>query len=103
METDVKKGVTVRLFVGAELTAPLNYHLKNSSAWKEATLLPLKQMQQVAFEKKTYVGIYLDTCMITTQAFQTHHDKILSELIAYCPKLPVSELKITLFPQLFIA
>lgn len=97
---------TVKLFIGYPITSDIRMHLKQSSAWKQAKIaadLGTRDLQEVHFQDKEYIGKYLKTPEHSLQDLKTIESSIREALIHYCPELSQATLKIYLFPQIFIS
>lgn len=105
MTTDTLKSVSTRLFAGCFINSEIRMHLNQSIQWKHAILTPSADriLHEVHFHGKDYFGLYADCKKITIKDLTMIQQNIRQELKKYCPDLVVENIKICIFPQVFIA
>lgn len=99
--------VTVKLFVGYLLTSDIRMYLKQSAAWKQAKIMEepdSRDLLETHFQDKDYIGKYIAQDNLTLRELRSFENSVHQSLLNYCPELSQeSNLKIYLFPQVFIS
>jgi len=101
-----KNRVTVKLFVGFELTSKSRIHLSQSNEWKQASIIQghsSKTLIECPYQEKTYLGRYLDSNILTIQELKNQAKLISKIMETYCPALDLEILSLHFFPLVLVA
>ncbi len=82
-----------KFFVGTRITPDLKNHLGNKDS---------APLQQVRYDGKNYLGLYLSKEYPTLQDIRSSHDYFMKTLQNQCPELRVDKLSFLVFPHLFL-
>lgn len=102
MTTELSSKVTTRLFAGCCINSEIRMHLNQSIQWKHATILT-EGLQETHYHSKDYLGLYLESKLLTTNDLNKIQQNIRDQLKIYCPSLETENITICIFPQVFIA
>lgn len=102
MENRQEERVTIRLFAGYRVDAPLKYALENSSTWKESQIDPRGELALVTRQGTRYLGTYIYSPTISIDKLKIVEDEIHLKIQCYCPAYDYTKLKLEVFSQLFI-
>lgn len=98
-----EKGITFKLFAGFLVNSELKMYIKASSEWKEHQILQQPgKIQLVPFEKRDYIGIYLEPAEISVKEISQLEEQIKKTLEQFFPKCNLEALPFYLFTQPFI-
>jgi hypothetical protein len=106
MQTPISEKVDIKLFLGYLITSELQMHLKQSKEWKFAHLGTNDandQLCEIDHKDKRYIGIYFPNHQITLAELKESDAGMRLKMKAYCPKFNIEQIKICVFPQLFLA
>lgn len=104
MTTDLLNKISIKLFAGCDINSEIRMHLTHSIQWKHAALTSSKEGLQIAcYKGKNYFGFYLEQKKLTLNELKEIQQTIRKELKIYCPDLEIENIKICIFPQVFIA
>ena|ERR1700761_2617710 len=107
MDTKTESKVSVKLFAGYFLNPEIRMHLQRSSAWKQASIAPTKEkaheLLEIYFNGKNYIGSYLAEEKVTLVELKKVENDVLTALKKYCPDCDTENMKISIFPQVFVA
>lgn len=108
MTTDTSNKVTTKIFAGCHITSEIRMHLNQSIQWKNAVILAKTSssnpgIQEVHYHGKDYFGHYTTSNSLIVNDLITFQSSIRQQLKNYCPTLEVENIKICVFPQVFIA
>lgn len=108
MTTDTSHKVTTKIFIGCHITSEIRMHLNQSIQWKNASILnsassSTPELQEIHYHGKEYLGLYSPNKTLTIKDLTTEQNNILYQLKKYCPTLEVENIKIYVFPQVFVA
>lgn len=106
MKTDASNQITVRIFVGIEISSEIKMRLYESSSWKDALIVDAKdpqRMQIVPFEGKNYIGRFLAYKELTLKDLDQEAKHVADKLISYCPALKIDKNETVVFSQVFVA
>jgi hypothetical protein len=106
MGIQTESRVSVKLFVGCHLNTEMKMLLNQSSTWKQVSFLRSKNKKnliQVPYQTKDYLGCYLVTEQITLFDLKKTENFVKELLKLYCPDYDFDSIKICIFPQLFVA
>ena len=95
-----------RLFVGTHLDTGLRIALNQSQLWKQATILPAtngQELIEIRHHGKDYVGCYLTLDKVPLSKVQETERFIKQRLQDYCPTSTTDNIKVCVFAQLFVA
>lgn len=106
MTTDTSSKITTKIFAGCHISSEIRMHLNQSIQWKNATILATPSnpgMQEINYHGKSYIGQYTSHKTLIINDIVTSQQNIRDQLKIYCPTLEVENIKIYVFPQVFIA
>ena len=106
MTNNPKKPVTVKIFLGCQLTPELGLQLQQSKEWRQDHVVPKADGEgliKTLHQSKRYVGMFLANEMPSLPELKEYELKVQKILNTYCPFLRVDHIPITLFPQIFIS
>lgn len=101
-----ENSVTVKLFVGFELTSEIRIHLSQSKEWKQALIDrsdPSETLIECPYQEKTYLGRYLASNILTVQELKNQAKLINKLMETYCPSLDLEILSLHFFPLVLVA
>ncbi|MCE5316959.1 MAG: hypothetical protein LLG04_06300 [Parachlamydia sp.] len=91
-----------KFFIGCPLTSELRMHLKESSAWNQASIDPDRNLIEVRFQKQDYLGRYYDGQQLELRELKQIETDMRARMQSYCPKLNSEKLAFCVFPQIFL-
>ena len=108
MTTDTSSKVATKIFTGCHITSEIRMHLNQSIQWKNAIILATAsttnpEAQQIHYKGKDYFGLYSPNKTLTIKDLTSTQHTIRQQLKNYCPTLEVENIKICVFPQVFVA
>ncbi|HEV8053061.1 MAG TPA: hypothetical protein VGP47_11255 [Parachlamydiaceae bacterium] len=108
MTTDLSNKVTTKIFAGCHINSEIRMHLNQSIQWKNATILASSScsdpiMKEIHYHGKDYFGLYTQNKTLILMDLPNIQQNIRDQLKIYCPTLEVENIKICIFPQVFIA
>lgn len=103
MDKAVKSYVTTKIFIGFELKIDLKIALRQNPEWKAASVSKTTELREIYFQEKEYIGIHLEHKLLTMKQIQEHGSIVRKELELFCPHFNTVNLKINIFPQVFVA
>lgn len=101
----MEKGISFKLFAGFLVNSELKMHIKSSSNWKEHEFLEKKnprKLQIVPFEKRDYIGNYIEPAQISIKEIDLLEEQIKKSLEQLFPKCNLENLSLYFFTQAFI-
>lgn len=103
MDTGTANRLQIKIFVGFEFKVDIRISLNKNSKWKEAKVSKTTQLKEVHFQEQEYIGVFLPSEMTTMKILQDISQQVRTELQNYCPENDLSNSKIQVFPQVFVA
>lgn len=106
MKASLSKRVTVQLFAGFLVNAELKRQFFASDKWKLAQIAwqsQEKNLQSIPFKGKEYVGKYIEDQSLSTEQLDELEKDIKKQLLQHCPTISESDLKLYVFPQVFVS
>lgn len=103
MENAMKSHVKAKIFIGFELKVDLKMALSQNSQWNAAAVSKTTDLRQIHFNEKEYIGVHLEHDMITMKHVRDQAAIVRTELERFCPNYNTVNLKINVFPQVFVA
>ena len=104
MNSDQQSGVKPKLFIGLHLTPDLHAPLEQSTAWKQSRVAPAQDdLCEIHHQKKHYIGYYFEGEKASLKELQIMEAKIRKTLIQYSSKFTSLDVKVLIFPQIFIS
>lgn len=106
MDTETQTRVTLKLFAGCPLNAEMKMHLSRSIKWRQASIMPTRDesnLMQVSYHGMEYLGIYFDSESIDIKQLKSAEGSIKNLLSIYLSDLDLSEARVKVFCQVFIA
>ncbi len=100
--TPATNRISIKLFVGYELSTQLKMNLIKDSRWKESSVSQTTFLKKVDYQNKNYIGSYLEFENTTMKNLQKHAKQIKDELQQYCKEIDLTSHKIQIFSQVFI-
>ena len=98
-----EKGLTFKLFAGFLVNSELRLYIKASSEWKEHQILQKStRLQLVPFEKKVYIGVYIEPAHIAIKEINQLEEEIKKSLEKLFPNFNLEPFPLYLFTQAFI-
>lgn len=99
------EGVSLRLFLGFELTSEMKIHLHRSKAWQQTiTLNPLERdLIEIHHHGRDYVGRYLPHDRLILSDVRANDVIAKNAMKHYCPECDLSGMAIRIFPQVFVS
>lgn len=94
--------IAIHLFAGYLIDPPMQYELDRSSGWKQAQIAPASELRIVDRQGDKYIGIYINTPMISTEKLIAIEEEISNKLKGYFSKFRPDKNKLILFPQLLV-
>lgn len=98
---------TCKIFIGCHFTSEMKMHLSKNRAWKLNSVIPVEmreiQIQEIPFQGKEYLGLYMLTDHIDMAELQKIKTSIQSLIKHYCPEYLMPLPKVYVFPQIFVA
>jgi hypothetical protein len=97
--------VTLKLFFGCLLTPDIEMRLKQSLNWKKSRINSdgdIQALTETYFQEKKYLGFFLDQPSASLSDFRLAEKEIRDSLAYYCSDLPIENLKLFIFSQIFI-
>jgi len=98
----MKASCTIKLFIGYELNHELKSYLSNSLHWKSESVSSESPLQEISYQNKLYIGLYLNSSVPSVIELKAMQAKIYQTLESYCPELNVPTLNLIVFPQVFL-
>jgi hypothetical protein len=87
--------VTLKLFFGCLLTPDIEMRRINSDG-------DIQALTETYFQEKKYLGFFLDQPSASLSDFRLAEKEIRDSLAYYCSDLPIENLKLFIFSQIFI-
>lgn len=107
MTNELQERITVKLFVGCLITSDLNLLLQQNHQWKNSVISQkdssAPSLEEVRFNNKPYLGCFLHDDSVTVPKIEVIQSYLANTISEYCPEYAVDNLKIYVFPQVFIA
>ena len=99
-----EKGLTFKLFAGFLINSELRMHIKASPEWKEHQILQksTEELQLVPFEKRVYIGVYIEPAYIAIKEINQVEEEIKKSLERLFPNFNLEPFPLYLFTQAFI-
>lgn len=94
--------IATRLFAGYLIDSPLQYQLERSEGWKQAQIVPSKELQVVPRQGESYIGVSVNSPTVSIEKLKAIQEEVAAKLTHYCPTYSLEPNKLTLFPQLMI-
>lgn len=104
-DVNLTSKVSERLFLGCPLTSELRMHLNQSILWKHQKIAadPGLKIQEVHYEGKDYLGIYLKLEKISLSDLEKQKLFLSEKIKEFCPKFSPEGLGFFVFFQVFIS
>ena len=105
MSMQIQNRITAKLFIGFLLTSEVKMHLNQSPTWKKSQVGrsdESSELIEVRYEDHDYIGRYLKESKILLNDLKQYEQITTQQLQSYCPKLPMTSFKFSVFPQVFI-
>lgn len=109
-ETESKKNlsqsVSAQLFLGCPITSEIRLFLNSSPSWKQIKTLPgenTESLKEIHHEDKDYIGTFLEKTEPNLEDLLTAQKNVFKLLKGYCQELKVENLKLNIFPQIFLS
>ncbi len=95
----------MKVFIGCQLTPPLQLQLAKSSAWKEAMIgeSSPEDLQQVRYEGMEFIGFYSSSPALAVEKVLDLQERVCDEIARYCPKYERNKLHPKIFSQVFVS
>jgi hypothetical protein len=106
MKASLDNRVTVKLFTGFLINAELKREFFASDKWRLAEIAWQSQddgLETIPYKGKEYIGKYVENQTLTTKQLRDIEDKIKQQLIHHCPTISDEDLKLCVFPQVFVS
>lgn len=106
MSTPIKNQILVKIFVGFQFTIDLKLQLTQTNEWKQSSVVKNKDKENlsvVRYNETEYIGKYFDYTMLTMKDIRENAKEVKIQLRNFVPEYDVDSLKISLFPQVFVA
>lgn len=97
--------MSAKIFAGYALNSETKMHLAKSFAWKQITILPVDETQnliEISHEGKNYLGCYLKK-KPTLDEIRKLEGFIAKQMKKYCPDLLTENFNVSIFAQIFLA
>jgi hypothetical protein len=96
--------VSVKIFLGFELTSEIRIHLAQSNEWKQASISRSSEtLLECPYQEKAYLGRYLESGILTISELKIQAKLINKEMETYCPTLNFETPTLHLFPLVLVA
>lgn len=103
MDAALSNRVEIKIFIGFELTKGLDIPLNKNHLWKEAKVTQTTNLVEIPYQNKKYLGIFLSHEISTMQNLRENSKRVRDELQHYCGEIDLAQIKIHIFPQVFVA
>ncbi len=106
MKASLDNRVTVKLFAGFLINNELKREFFASDKWRLAQIAWQSQengLETIPYKDKEYVGRYIEDRHLTTSRLRDIEEKFKKQLIHHCPTISEKDLKLYVFPQVFIS
>lgn len=106
MTNDKKEnGVSVKLFVGYEVTSEIRSQLHRSKAWQQTSVLSPSERDliEVNHQGNHYVGRFLPQDRLILSDVKENDALAKKALKNYCPDCNLDEMPVRIFPQVFVS
>ncbi len=104
MAQSLEGKVTTKLFAGFLLNPEIKMLLNLSREWKQASFTKNEgRLSEAHYQGKDYLGFYLSPEKITLVQLKELETQVRTRLKSYCPGLDADEIKMYIFPQVFVA
>ncbi|MFT4553695.1 MAG: hypothetical protein ACI9S8_002336 [Chlamydiales bacterium] len=103
---NLSQSISAQLFLGCPITSEIRLYLNSSPSWKQIQTLPgenVESLKEVHHEEKSYIGTFLKKPQPTLEELKAAQDNIRKLLKGYCKELKVDNLKLNIFPQIFLS
>lgn len=97
--------VSVKLFVGFQVTSEIKMHLNRSKAWRQASVLKPaeRDLIEVHHHGQDYVGRFLPQDRLILSEVRDNDILAKQALKNYCPDCNLDGMTIRVLPQVFVA
>lgn len=98
--------LNTKLFAGCHINSELRMYLNQSIQWKHAMILTPsaeRTWQEIHYHGKDYFGLYIDSKKVSVKDLTAIQQNIRESLKNYCPDVEAENIKVCIFPQVFIA
>ena len=106
MASQTDQRVKVKLFVGLLVNSEVRMHLNQSQQWKQDQVVRSsdgQELQVLRYQDKDYVGLVLEQEMMPLGQLKDKETWVREALERYCPELGVENMKVYVFPQIFLS
>ena len=106
MQQNVSSKVTVKLFLGIQITSEIRMHLRQSLKWKESHLhleTHTGYLIETHFQNNDYVGIFVAEERQPFEELKQLELAVRNLLLEYCPLANTEKMPLVVFPQVFIS
>jgi hypothetical protein len=98
--------ISAQLFLGCPISSKIRMSLNSSPAWQKVQTLPgenVEALKEVHHQDKDYIGTFLSISQPTLEDLQIAQVNVQKLLRSYCDDLTDQNVKLTIFPQIFLA
>jgi hypothetical protein len=96
--------VTLKLFIGCQLSGEAKFNLRESLAWKQSKIgTTAPTLIETHHQNREYIGNFLEEAPLTLSQLRSQEKFILETLASFCPKLNLSHCKMMVFPQILVS
>lgn len=106
MTNETPNQLCTKIFIGCAISSEIRMHLNHSIEWKHAALISASTqegLQIVSSHGNDYLGFYSTQKHLTIKDLKETQETIIVQIKSYLPKLDTQNLKICIFPQVFVA
>ena len=106
MPIEVGNQVQIKLFAGVLITIDMRKHLNVCSTWKESLIGWQSEKGawiELRYQNKHYFGKYLTGPTIPMPDLRLLEKELKNVFSTHCPELSQEQIKLTVFPQMFVA
>ena len=103
MDAGTTNRLQIKVFVGFELKVDVSISLNKNSKWKEAKVSKTTNLRVVHYNDQEYIGIFMSHEITTMKMLRETSNKVREELQHFCPENDIAELKVQIFPQVFVS
>lgn len=97
--------VSVKLFVGFEVTSEIRMHLKRSKAWQQTSVLKPaeRDLIEIHHHGQDYIGRYLPQDRVVLSDVKANDALTKKALKTYCPDYDLEGITMRIFPQVYVS
>lgn len=105
MTKKAEGNVSVKLFIGFQVTSELRMHLHRSKSWQQASVLNAndRDLVEVHHHGEDYVGRFLPQDRLILSEVVANDNLAKQALKNYCPECNMDGVTVRVLPQVFVA